>query len=138
MVLGLKVELVGLPEIPQGLVVLLAAGLQVVVRQVGQGEHQGAVLRLHRPELLVVGGDLRLELAHPGKDGGGVLPGLFQLGDGLGDLVLLRLPLLGGEDDLPALLVQLQDAVHFLVAVHFLGLQTGLDLVGIFFDSLDV
>ena len=95
-----KVELVGLPEIAQGLVVLLAAGLQVLVGEVRQGEHQGAVLRLH------VGRNLAFQLPHALEDRRGVLPGLLQLGDGFGDLVLLGLHLLGGEDDVPAFLVQ--------------------------------
>ena len=121
MVLRLEVELVGLTEVAQRLVVLLAAGLEVVVGQVGQGEHQGAVLALDAAQLLVVGGDLGLQLAHALEDGGGILAGLLQLGDGLGDLVLLGLHLLGGKDGVPADLVQLQDAVDFLVAVDLLG-----------------
>ena len=138
MMLGLKVKLVGLAEVAQGLVVLLAAGLQVVVGQVGQGEHQGAVLCLHGAQLLVAGGNLRLQLAHALEHRGGVLSGLLQLGDGLGDLVLLRLHLLGGKDDVPAGLVQLQDAVHLSVAVHFLGPETSLDFVRVFLDAFDI
>ena len=138
MVLGLKVKLVRLPEVAQRLVVLLPAGLQVVVGEVGQGEHQGAVLRLHPPEGLLLGGDLAFQLAHFLENGGSVLPGLLQLGDGLGDLVLLRLFLFHVVDDVPAFLVQGQDPVHLLVTVDFLGSEAGFHLFRVFLDALDV
>ena len=138
MVLRLEIELVRLTVVAQGLVVLLAAGLEVRVGQVGQGEHQGVVLRLDVAELGRVVGNGLLQLSHTLHDRGNVLAGLLQLRNLLGDLVLLGLLVLGVKNQLTALLVQLQNAVHFLVAVHFLGPQPGLDRSGIVFDAFDI
>ncbi len=138
MVFGGEVEGDRFPKVAQGLVVLLAAPLQVVVGEVGQGQHHGVEFRVHPAQLLVVGGNDGLQLRHALEHRLRVLPGLFQLGDGLGDLILLRLHLLRGEDDVPALLVQLQDAVDLLVAVHLFLFQGGFDPVGVLFHALDV
>ena len=138
MVLGGEVELVGLAEILEGLVVLLTAGKQVRVRQVGQAQHGGAVFGLDLVQLLGILGHLGLQLCHLGKNRGNVLSGLLQLGDFLGNLVLLCLQALGGRDQLPALLVQLQNPVYGCVAVHFLCLEPGLDCVGVFLNAFDV
>ena len=152
MVLGFKVKGMLLAHIPQGLVVLLAAGEQVGVREVGKAQHGGAVLRLQLaqfPELIgnilvqldtlgIVGGD-------GGLNGGGVgaLPlGLLLLAEKLtvflGQLVLLGGLTLGGGLQGPDPLVQLQDPVNGGVAVHFLGFQPRLDGVGIFLDFFNV
>ena len=90
-VLGGEVKLVGLAVVAKGLVVLLAAGLEVGVGQVGKRQHLHPVLGFHTAELLVARGNLRLELCHAGKDGRHVLPGLLLHGDLLGELVLLGL-----------------------------------------------
>ena len=138
MVLWRKVKLVRRSEVAQRLVVLLAAGLEVGVGQVGKREHQGAVLSLHIPQFLVVFGDLGLELAHAGKDRSHILAGLFLQRDLLGDLVLLGLHGLRGRDQLPARHIQLQNPVHLRVAVHFLGPQARLDRRRVVFDPLDI
>ena len=138
MVLGGEVEFMGLAEVAQGLVILLAAGLQVRVGEVGQGEHTGAVLRQDGIQLGCVLCQLGLEFGHFGEEGGHVLALLLHLGDFLGDLILHGLPLLGGGDEAPALLVQLQNPVDGGVAVHLLGPKAILHCLGIFFDSLNV
>ena len=99
---------------------------------------EGGQLLPAGPEGLLLGGDLAFQLAHFLENGGGVLPGLLQLGDGLGDLVLLRLFLFHVVDDVPAFLVQGQDPVHLLVTVDFLGPEAGFHLFRVFLDALDV
>ena len=138
MVLGGEVKLVGFAEVAQGLVVLLAAGGQIGIRQIGQGQHQRPVLRQHRVQLGGVLGNAGLQLRHLLEDGGHVLAGLLHGGDLLGNLVLPGLPGFGVGDQCPALLVQLQDPVNGGVAVHLLGPQTGLHRLGIVFDASDV
>ena len=56
----------------------------------------------------------------------------------LGQLVLLSGLGFGGGLQAANLNVQLQNLVNDGIAVHFLGLQAGLDCVGIFLDLLDV
>ena len=55
-----------------------------------------------------------------------------------GDLVLLSGSGFGRSLQSADLNVQLQDAVDDGVAVHFLGLQAGLDCIGIFLDLANV
>ena len=91
MVLRLEVEVMRLAVVAQRLIVLLAARLEVGVRQVRQGQHQRAVLRLDVRQLLVVLGDLGLQLGHAREDRRDVLARLLALRDLLGDAVLLGL-----------------------------------------------
>ena len=152
MVLGLKIKGMLLADVAQRLVVLLAAGEQIGVRHIGQGQHAGGQLVIQLLELLLVLGDFLADLhgsGHVGVDlgfqSGSILALLFrtlllaeELAVFLGKLVLLCGLGLGMVLQATDLDVQLQNAVNGGVAVHFLGLHTGLDGIGIFFDSLDI
>ena len=127
-----------LAVVAQRLVVLLAAGLEVGVGEIRQRQHQRAVLRLDVRQLLCVLGDARFQLRHALEDGGAILAGLLAHGDLLGNAVLLGLVRFRLEDQRAALCVQLQDPIDLRVAVHFLGPQTGLDPLGIVFDSFNI
>ena len=91
MVLRLEVEVMRLAVVAQRLIVFLAARLEIGVRQIRQGQHQRAVLRLDVRQLLVVLGDLGLQLGHAREDRRDVLARLLALRDLLGDAVLLGL-----------------------------------------------
>ena len=136
--LRLKIKLVGFTEVAQRLIVFLSAGLQIGIRQIGQAEHQGFILRQHRVQLRGILGNTGFQLGHLREDGSNVLAGLLQSGNFLGNLVLTGLPAFRVRDQRPALLVQLQDPIHGFVAVHFLGPQRGFDAFGVFFDAFDV
>ena len=138
MVLRLKIKMMRLAVVAQRLVVLLAARLEIGVRQIRQRQHQCAVLRLDVRQLLVVLGDLGLPLGHAREDRRDVLARLLALRDLLGNAVLLGLVRFLLEDQRAALCVQLQDPIDLRVAVHFLGPQTGLDPLGIVFDSFNI
>ena len=151
-VLGLKVKGVLRANIAQGLVVLLAAGKQVRVGQVGQAQHGGAVLGVQGFQLLRVVGDFLVQangLGLVGLNGcaqcGGVLALLLhtlllaeKLAVFLGQLVLLGGGRLGSRLQAADFHVQFQNPVDGGIAVHFLCLQTGLYGIGIFLDTLDV
>ena len=151
-VLGLKVKGVLRANIAQGLVVLLAAGKQIRVGQVGQAQHGGAVLGVQSLQLLRVVGDFLVQangLGLVGLNGRvqsrGVLALLLhtlllaeELAVFLGQLVLLGGGRLGGRLQATDFHVQLQNPVYGGIAVHFLCLQTGLHGIGIFLDTLDV
>ena len=138
MVLGREVKLVGLAKVAQGFVVFLSAGLQVGVGQVGQRKHTGAVLGQNGIQLGCILCQFGLQLCHFRKQGSHVLALLLHLGNFLGNLVLHGLALLGGGNQLPTLLVQLQNAVNGGIAVHFLGTETCLHRLGIFLDFFNV
>ena len=138
MMLRFKIKFVRFTKVAQGLVVLLAAGQQVRIRQVGQAQHGGAVFCHDSVQLLRVFCQTFFQLRHLSKNGSHILALLFQLGDLLGYLVLPGLPGFGVGDQRPALLIQLQDPVNGRVAVHFLGPQTGLDCFRVFLDTFDV
>ena len=91
MVLGGEVKLVRLAKVAQRLVVLLAARLEIGVRQIRQRQHQRAVLRLDVRQLLVVLGDLGLQLGHTLEDRRYILARLLALRNFLRDAVLLGL-----------------------------------------------
>ena len=120
MVLRLEVELVRLAVVAQRLVVLLAAGLEVGVREVRQGEHQRAVLGLHVAQLGFHLFALIGKFFHAGKNGCGVAAGLFDGRNLLGGLVLLCLQRFTAADQVAALDIQLQDTVDLRVCVIFL------------------
>ena len=92
MVLGLEVEGVLLADVAQGLVVLLAAGQQVSVGQVGQAQHSGAELHTQLLQLGCV-------LSHSGVQGDGLgLIGLDLSFDGGGVFAPLFHALLLAEE----------------------------------------
>ena len=91
MVLRLEVEVMRLAVVAQRLVVLLAARLEIGVRQIRQRQHQRAVLRLDVRQLLVVLGDLGLQLGHTLEDRRNILARLLALRNFLRDAVLLGL-----------------------------------------------
>ena len=152
MVLGLKVKAVHLADVAQGLVVLLAAGLQIGIGHIGQGQQSGVQLIVQHLQVLLIVGDGFLDghrLCHVfgdlGFDGGGIFAALLgallhaeQLAVFLGQLVLLCSLGFGGGLQTPDLHVQFQNAVDDGVAVHFLCLKTGLDCIGIFLDLANV
>ena len=152
MMLGLEIKFRLFADVAQRLVVFLAAGQQILVGQIGQAQHGGLefhaqILQLssfildgsiQSDALGLVGFDLGIQLA-------GVLALLLktlllaeQLAVFLSQLVLLGGLGLGCGLQTTDLAVQLQNAVYDLVAIHFLGFQTGLDSIGIFFDSFNV
>ncbi len=151
-VLGGEIKGVLFADIAQGLVVLLAAGEQVGVGQVGQTQHGGAVLGVQGLQLLRVVGDFLVQTdglglvgLNGGIQSGGVLALLLhalllaeELAVFLGQLVLLGGGRLSGCLQTPDFHVQLQDPVDGGIAVHFLRLQAGLHGIGIFLDTLDV
>ena len=138
MVLRLKVEMVGLAVVADRLVVLLAAGLQVGIGQVGQAEHQRVVFLHHASQFPVDLADPGGKGLHLSQQGSGVLPGLLHGGDLLGGLVLLALEPLGLTDQRPAFGVQLQDAGHLVPDVLLLHGQAVDDLLRMLLDVFDV
>ena len=152
MVLGLKVEGVLLAHIAQGLIVLLAAGEQVGVGEVGQAQHGGLEFHLELCQLCQFVSHVLVQLHGLGVvfrdgrvDGGGVLAPLLralllaeELAVFLAQLVLLGGFALGGGLQSPDPLVQNENLVYGGVAVHFLGLEARLDCVGVFLDFLNI
>ena len=96
MVPGFEIEAVLLTHVTQGLVVLLAAGQQISVGQVGQAQHGGTELCVQRVQLFQVGGVLLVNL-----DGSaGVLRDLsIHLGGGLALLLQALLHAVGEDGD---------------------------------------
>ena len=72
------------------------------------------------------------------KNCGNILTGFLHSRNVLADFILTGFTGFSISDQSAALFVQLQNAVHDGIAVHFLCPQSGLDCLGIFFDSFDV
>ena len=138
MVLGRKIKLVLLAAVAQRLVILLAPGDQILVRQVGKGQHQRAVFCFNLRQELVIFGNFRLQFPHALENRRHIFSRLFLHGDLLGDLVLLCLAGLRLQNQRPTFPVQLQNAVDLLVAVYFLGPKTGLHLIRIVLNPSDI
>ena len=152
MVLWLKVKGVLLADVAQGLVVLLAAGQQIGVGHIGQAQHGGAKFGVQHLQLFSVIGNLSIQPDGLGLVGfnlsvqsSGILAPLFhalllaeEFAVFLGQLILLGGCRLGGGLQTPDFYIQLQNPVNGGIAVHFLGLETGLNCIGIFLDTFDV
>ena len=122
MVLGLEIEGVGHAETAKLLIILLAAGDDVLIGQVGQREHD-----------IAVGAFDLADLAH---DGCCVLAGLFHLGYLFRDLVLLGLEVVCLKNERAALAVETQDLGDLFSCVLALACQTVDDLLGVFLYQL--
>ena len=152
MVLRLKVKGMLLPNVSQGLVVLLAAGQQVGVGHIGKAQHGGTEFGIEHLQLFGVVGDFLVQtdgLGFVGFDlgieGGGVLAALLhalllaeQLAVFLCQLVLLGGSGLGGGLQAPNLHVKFQNPVNGSIAVNFFGFHARLDGIGIFLDTFDI
>ena len=136
MVLGLKGEGGLFAEDLDDLVVLLAAGDDVLGRQVRQGRDEGLDLLLEVALLLVHALDALAHLLHLGHERGHVAAFLLDAGDLLVDAVALGLHGLVLRDELAAARIPGEQLgkVHLVLALG----QLRLDVVGVLADQVDV
>ena len=138
MVLGFKIKLLGLTEIAQRLVVLLAARKKVLVGKVGKPEHNGRKLRLDLLESLVNCLGLCGKLLHLNENSGNVLSLLLVLRDKLVHLVLLCLYCLGLGDKRSSFSVKSQYLLYLCLCVLSLFSESRKYLIGFFLNISDV
>ena len=137
-VLGLKIKGARLAPVAQGLVVLLAARQKILVRQVGQPQHQRRVALLYLLDLLVVRLGFGGQLLHLGKQRRYVLPFPLVLRNQLVCLVRLRLHRLVPGNQRPALPVQLQNLLDLRARILALLGKPRDDFLRVFLDILNV
>ena len=118
-VFRLIVKLRLLLKIADRLVLLLAAGTNVLVRQVGQGKQQILLLFLQLRQFRVALLDFRGKRLHTLHQGGRVFSRLFQLGDLFAVRVLLRFFAFHLAGQLTALFVNVQNFIHDGIQIHF-------------------
>ena len=133
-ILGLEIKLLGLSEVSQRLIVLLAARKKILVGKIGQSEHKRVELYLYLLQLLLVSLDLRGHLLHLHKDLGNVLSLFFILRNELICLVLLRLYRLGRGDKSASLRVKLEYFSYILFSIFSFFCQSGNHFIGFFLD----
>ena len=134
----LEVEVVRLADVAERLICLLAAGDQVVVRQVGKPHQRDGVFGLDVAKLGVGTADLGGDALHLGEQLGRILARLLHLGYLLGGAVLRCLQLVTLGDERAAAFVKLDDLVDILAHVLELLCGAGDDLLRIFLDIANV
>ena len=137
-VLRLEIKLLGLSEITDRLVVLLASRQKILVGKVGKTEHYRGELCADLLELFIVELCSLGKLLHISKDRSNVLALFLVLRNELVDLVLLCFDRFGLGNKCSSLGIKSKYLLYLCLCILALLCKTGDHFIGVFFNVFDI